>query len=296
MKGGRDVELIKCLLGRGAEVNLKDDSGHTPLHLAVKGGRDVELIKYLLDHGAEVIKVAEPHSIDYIGLVAIREDSLLKIITLHDLSITLMKELSTGVELTFNQWLLRAKLIQYVDLYVQDYKKTRGCCQVLLDLCKEGLIENYKKCLHTILEGICKTTPKGSKSCWGKGSEVILSHEEISNINLFLKALPVPTKVTDAIASVVDSLRIEADKESGKGLAPDASARSKEGSTEEKPNPTGGGGGPDIACDVENGTPKESPCSIMGDGSGPAYNIENGFYADHLPCAVPVGECTASGL
>eukprot|EP00798_Chlamydomonas_sp_ICE-L_P027247 gene27247-biopygen995 len=48
-----DVECIKSLLGRGADVNAKDIGRRTPLHYASRNG-DVESCKVVLDSGAEV--------------------------------------------------------------------------------------------------------------------------------------------------------------------------------------------------------------------------------------------------
>ncbi|KAG1664104.1 Tankyrase-2 [Nymphon striatum] len=46
-----DVPTVKCLLGRGAEVNMTNASGTTALHDAIDRG-DIDIIKLLLDEGA----------------------------------------------------------------------------------------------------------------------------------------------------------------------------------------------------------------------------------------------------
>jgi ankyrin repeat protein len=47
-----DLELIKYLVSLGADVNLKDINGYTPLHLAVERDRK-DLVEYLLGLGAK---------------------------------------------------------------------------------------------------------------------------------------------------------------------------------------------------------------------------------------------------
>jgi len=46
-----DIELVKLLLEKGADVNVKDQRGFTPLHKACGLGR-FRIAKFLLDHGA----------------------------------------------------------------------------------------------------------------------------------------------------------------------------------------------------------------------------------------------------
>lgn len=47
------VEIVKLLIDRGADVNLKGEAWYGPLHAAAMGGH-VEVVKLLLDHGAKV--------------------------------------------------------------------------------------------------------------------------------------------------------------------------------------------------------------------------------------------------
>ncbi len=48
-----NVESVRALLDRGAEVNARGEAGRTPLHAAVARG-DADLVNLLLDRGAEV--------------------------------------------------------------------------------------------------------------------------------------------------------------------------------------------------------------------------------------------------
>ena len=47
------VEIVKLLIDRGADVNLKGEAWYGPLHAAAYGGH-VEVVKLLLDNGADV--------------------------------------------------------------------------------------------------------------------------------------------------------------------------------------------------------------------------------------------------
>ncbi len=48
-----NIEQVKSLLSKGAEVNAKDEKGQTPLHLAARQGHTA-IVEMLLDKGAEV--------------------------------------------------------------------------------------------------------------------------------------------------------------------------------------------------------------------------------------------------
>lgn len=48
-----EVDIAKLLLERGCNVNLKDNSGDTPLNRAVSYG-NTKTVKYLIEHGADV--------------------------------------------------------------------------------------------------------------------------------------------------------------------------------------------------------------------------------------------------
>ena len=48
------VEILKYLVDHGADVNVKDDGGWTPLYYAAMWQRDVEIFKYLVSVGADV--------------------------------------------------------------------------------------------------------------------------------------------------------------------------------------------------------------------------------------------------
>ncbi len=48
-----DLARVRECLARGAEVNVRDESGETPLHLAARSGRTA-MVEVLLSHGADV--------------------------------------------------------------------------------------------------------------------------------------------------------------------------------------------------------------------------------------------------
>ena len=45
--------IVLMLIEKGANVNIKGNTGYTPLHAAAMGGNS-EIAELLLDHGAEV--------------------------------------------------------------------------------------------------------------------------------------------------------------------------------------------------------------------------------------------------
>jgi len=50
---GGDIDQIKSLISRGADVNAKDDSGNAPLHYAVILAK-MDVIELLISNGADV--------------------------------------------------------------------------------------------------------------------------------------------------------------------------------------------------------------------------------------------------
>ncbi|WP_457639682.1 ankyrin repeat domain-containing protein [Persephonella sp.] len=46
-----DLELVKKLISKGANVNAKDKGGNTPLHWVARNGH-LEIVKYLISCGA----------------------------------------------------------------------------------------------------------------------------------------------------------------------------------------------------------------------------------------------------
>ena len=48
------IEILQLMVNNGADLDAKDNSGHTPLHLAVAyHTTTVDIVKYLLDEGAQ---------------------------------------------------------------------------------------------------------------------------------------------------------------------------------------------------------------------------------------------------
>ena len=47
------LDCLKALLKHGADPNIGDDRGETPLHLALEKGYDVAVLKLLIKHGAD---------------------------------------------------------------------------------------------------------------------------------------------------------------------------------------------------------------------------------------------------
>ena len=48
-----NLEIVKCLVSKGADINRKDIGGRTPLHNASRWG-EFEIVKYLIKKGADV--------------------------------------------------------------------------------------------------------------------------------------------------------------------------------------------------------------------------------------------------
>ena len=51
---GANVEVLKYLVSRGADVNAKSDGGASPLHWAATHNTNVEVLKYLVSQGADI--------------------------------------------------------------------------------------------------------------------------------------------------------------------------------------------------------------------------------------------------
>ncbi|MDR1385312.1 MAG: ankyrin repeat domain-containing protein [Planctomycetaceae bacterium] len=49
-----NVDVLKYLVEKGANVNIKTDSGETPLHVAASTNSNVDVLKYLIEKGADV--------------------------------------------------------------------------------------------------------------------------------------------------------------------------------------------------------------------------------------------------
>ena len=48
-----NIDIVRLLIERGAEVDSRDDAGHTPLHEASRSGH-VEVARALIDYGADI--------------------------------------------------------------------------------------------------------------------------------------------------------------------------------------------------------------------------------------------------
>lgn len=49
----KDINVIKCLIDKGANINIKNRSQNTPLHIAIEKGNK-EIVKLLLEKGADI--------------------------------------------------------------------------------------------------------------------------------------------------------------------------------------------------------------------------------------------------
>ena len=52
----KPLEIIRTLLEHGADINAKDDTNRTPVHVAAKYS-NVKVMEYLLSHGGQVNKM-----------------------------------------------------------------------------------------------------------------------------------------------------------------------------------------------------------------------------------------------
>ena len=52
-----NIEMVKYLLEKGANVNHKNNAGVTPIHYAMGNKTDNNIIKLLLDYGADVYAI-----------------------------------------------------------------------------------------------------------------------------------------------------------------------------------------------------------------------------------------------
>ena len=48
-----DIEQVKLLISKGADINSKDKGGNIPLHYAVKAGK-IEVVQLLIEAGADI--------------------------------------------------------------------------------------------------------------------------------------------------------------------------------------------------------------------------------------------------
>lgn len=58
-----DIDIVKDILEAGADVNMCDDEGWSPLHDAVERGENMDMIQILLDAGANIeAKIHDGHT------------------------------------------------------------------------------------------------------------------------------------------------------------------------------------------------------------------------------------------
>ena len=56
------LEVVKCLIENGAKINVKDHNDNTPLHFNSRHGK-LEIVKYLIENGAKIdLKNKDDHT------------------------------------------------------------------------------------------------------------------------------------------------------------------------------------------------------------------------------------------
>lgn len=77
-----NISIIKELFARGANPNLQDEDGMTPLHLAISHNKSIEVIKCLLDHGADM-NIENSNGVSAFSLLCLRysREALVNIIS-----------------------------------------------------------------------------------------------------------------------------------------------------------------------------------------------------------------------
>ena len=87
-----NIELVKYLVDRGANVDLQDYEGDTPLIMAVWSDHWAELVPYLIDKGADKNKTDRHGSTPLIIAVEIRNKTLVKYLVEHGADIDTQDE------------------------------------------------------------------------------------------------------------------------------------------------------------------------------------------------------------
>ena len=66
--------MVKLLIEAGANINIQDESGNTPLHYSAANGKK-DVVKYLLDNKADasIVNVKEQKAIDYSNVKGFNE-------------------------------------------------------------------------------------------------------------------------------------------------------------------------------------------------------------------------------
>ena len=69
------MDVIKALLEKGANIEVKDSSGYTPLLYALQQNVDVNIVRLLLDFGADTTAKSRfgKTAVDYANDVRIRD-------------------------------------------------------------------------------------------------------------------------------------------------------------------------------------------------------------------------------
>lgn len=66
--------MVKLLIEAGANINIQDESGNTPLHYSAANGKK-DVVKYLLENKADasIVNVKEQKAIDYSNVKGFNE-------------------------------------------------------------------------------------------------------------------------------------------------------------------------------------------------------------------------------
>lgn len=76
-----NVAIVNLILANGANPNLQDEDGMTPLHLAISHNKSIEVVKCLLDYDADIY-IQDKDGVSALDLLIRKypEDSLVEIL------------------------------------------------------------------------------------------------------------------------------------------------------------------------------------------------------------------------